>query len=180
MPDTTPAPKPPTLLVDTDALIDLDPWQEEAQAKRWLHFFLRVTEAQPRHPALLDAIELAKTDGVRVEYSSRWIPASQYLLRDWLAEHGYPAARMWMRRNPNLSAADLAAQHAAFVSTGKRPVLIVHNDDEVTAALRQRHIVALTPAQLPQTVEGLRRVFALARPVPLTAKADRKKKEAAA
>ena len=129
---------------------------------------------------MLDAIELAKSDGVRVEYSSRWIPASQYLLRDWLADNGYPGARMWMRRNPNLSPADLGAQHAAFVSTSKRPVLIVHNDDEVAAALRQRRIAALTPAQLPATVEGLRRAFTLARPVPLAAKRDSKKKETAA
>ena len=179
MTDTTPTPKPPTHLVDTDALIDLDRWQEEAAAKRWLHFFLHIAEAQPRHPELLDAIELAKADGVRVEYSSRWIPAAQYLLRDWLAEQGYPGARMWMRRNPDLDAADLAAQHGGFVSTGKRPVLIVHNDTDVAAALRKRHIAALAPAQLPHTVEGLRKMFALARPVAQAARPERKKEAAA-
>ena len=179
MTDTTPTPKPPTLLVDTDALIDLDRWQEEAAAKRWLHFFLHIAEAQPRHPELLDAIELAKGDGVRVEYTSRWIPAAQYLLRDWLAEQGYPGARMWMRRNPDLDAADLAAQHGGFVSTGKRPVLLLHNDAEVAASLRKRHIAALAPAQLPHTVEGLRKMFALARPVAQAARPERKKEAAA-
>lgn len=155
----------PTVLIDTDTLIDLDPWQAEAREKRWLHFFLHIAEAAPRNPALLDVIELAKADGARVEYSSRWLSAAIYLVREWLTAHGYPAARVWTRYNPAMDPVALAALHAGLVSGGKRPVLIVHNDDGVSAALRQLYIAALTPAQLPGTVEGLRRAFALARPV---------------
>jgi hypothetical protein len=163
---TPPTPKHPTLLVDTDALIDLDAWEEEVREKRWLHYYLQITAAAPRNPQLLDALELAQSDGLRIAYSSRWPELTSYLVKPWLEERGYPDGFINWRRSGWASPAELAAMHAA--AAGRRgPVLLVHNDSAVAAELRSRFgIAALTPAQLPGTVDGLRRVLALARPAP--------------
>lgn len=166
MTEKSSAATPPTLLIDTDALISLDPWEAEVAAKRWLHFYLHIPDAAPRHPQLLDAAELAVADGLRIAYTSRWPEMTSYLVKPWLEQHGYPGGYINWRRSGWASPAELAAVHAA--AAGRRgPVLVVHNDVEAAAELRSRFgIAALAPEQLPATVEGLRRVFALARPVP--------------
>jgi len=175
-----------TLLIDTDALINLDAHQDEAQRKRWLHYFMSITISPERNPALRDALELAQADGLRVAYSSRWPEMCSYLVKPWFEQHGYPAGFINWRRTPHLSPAELAAVHAA--AAGRRgPVLMIHNDSTVAAELRSRFgIAALTPAQLPATVDGLRRVFSLAREVPKfelpkkqTKKQSKKQEEAA-
>ena len=35
-------PKPPTLLVDTDCVLSLDPWEEDAKGRRWFALFSRI------------------------------------------------------------------------------------------------------------------------------------------
>ena len=157
--------KPPTLLVDTDALINLDPWEGEAQQKRLLHFFLHIAEAQPRNPQLLSVAELAQAEGIKIAYSSRWPELCSYLVRPWLQHNGFPEAFINWRRSGWTSPAELGAIHAA--AAGRRgSVLMLHNDECVAGELRQRFgIAALTPAQLPATADGLRKVFSLARVV---------------
>jgi hypothetical protein len=167
---TTPAtsPKTPIVLIDTDALIDLTPFQDEAEGKRWLAFYSHIPEAKPRNPGLIDVIELAKAVGCIALYTSRWPDITGYLLREWLSDNGFPAFRTFFRRGRVDTPADLAAAHAGLAVArfgGKRPVLVVHNDPAVAAELRSRGIAALTPEQLPKTAEGLRKVFSLARPV---------------
>ena len=159
-------PKPSALLIDTDAVLSLDTWEELAQQRRWFELFSHIPEAEPRHDGLLDALELAAGDGVRVGYASRWPGVTLALIRDRLAELGYPEGYIQTRRSAHISPVDLAAIHAGEASRGRTPVLVVHHEDATAAALRQRGIAALTPAQLPGTVDGLRRVFALAKPAP--------------
>jgi hypothetical protein len=167
--------KPPIVLIDTDALVNLDPWHAAAEAKRWLEFYTRIPEAEPRNPGLADVIELAKAEGCIAGYSSRWPEITGYLLREWLSENGCPPFRTFFRRGRVDTPADLAAAHAGLAVARfgeKRPVLVVHNDPAVAAELRSRGIAALTPEQLPKTAVGLRKVFSLARPVaPLKKKA---------
>jgi hypothetical protein len=164
---TTPT-KQPVILIDTDCLVNLDPWHAAAEAKRWLEFYTHVPEAEPRNPGLADVIELAKAEGCIVGYSSRWPDITGYLLREWLSDNGFPAFRTFFRRGRVDTPADLAAAHAGLAVARfgeKRPVLLVHNDSAVAAELRQQGIAALTPEQLPKTVEGLKKVFSLARNV---------------
>jgi hypothetical protein len=163
---TPPTQKPPTLLVDTDALINLAPWDEDAKARRWFALFSHIPEAGPRNPALLDVLELAAGDGIRIGYSSRWPVLTLSLIREWIEDHGYPNGFVQTRRSPHASPADVAAIHAGEATRGRSGVVVVHNDLAVATELRGRAIAALTPAQLPQTVEGLRRVFASAKPAP--------------
>ena len=186
MAGTLSAPEHPTLLVDTDALIDLGEHQELAEQRRWLHYFIRIAEAPQRNPQLLDVLELGVADNLKIAYSSRWPEMTSYLVKPWLEERGYPAGFINWRRSAWASPAELAAMHAAAASR-RGPVLLVHNDVEVAAELRSRFgISALTPAQLPATVDGLRRVFSLAREVPKfelpkkqTKKQPKKQEEAA-
>ena len=166
MPETSIASAAATLLIDTDAPINLTPYEELASARRWLHYFLMIPDAQPRNPRLLDVVELAVADGLRVAYTSRWPEMTSYLVKPWLEEHGYPAGFINWRRSGWAGPAELAAVHAAAAAR-RGPVLLVHNDVEVAAELRSRFgIATLAPEQLPGTVEGLRRIFALARPAP--------------
>lgn len=166
MTETSSAATSATLLIDTDALIDLTPHEELVREKRWLHYYLHIADAAPRHPQLLDAVELAVADGLRVAYTSRWPEMTSYLVKPWLDTHSYPSGYVNWRRNGWASPAELAALHAA--AAGRRgPVLLVHNDSAVAAELRSRFgIAALGVEQMPATTEGLRRVFALARPAP--------------
>ena len=99
------------------------------------------------------------------------------LIRDWIEAHGYPEGFVQTRRSPHASPADLAAIHAGEATRGRSGVVVVHADSAVAAELRSRSIAALTPAQLPQTVEGLRRVFSLAKPAPRLLKPRRKQHE---
>jgi hypothetical protein len=170
-------PKPPTLLVDTDCILDLDPWAQDAKDRRWFALFSHIPEAEPRNPELLDILELAAGDGIRIGYSSRWPMLTLHLIRDRLAELGFPEGYVQTRRSPHSSPADVAAVHAGEATRGRSGVLIVHADEAVTAELRSRAIAAVTPRQLPQNVEGLRRVFALAKPAPRLLKPKQKQEE---
>jgi hypothetical protein len=172
-----PEPKPPTLLVDTDCVLSLDPWEADAKARRWFELFSHIPDAEPRNGGLLDVLELAQEDGIRIGYTSRWPMLTLQLIRDWIEEHGYPEGYVQTRRSPRISPADLAAIHAGEATRGRSGVLVVHADEAVTAELRSRSIAALTPAQLPQTVEGLRRVFDLAKPAPRLLKPRPKQRE---
>lgn len=155
-----------TLLVDTDAVLNLDPWSQLAAERRWLHFYLHITDAQPRSAALLDVIQLAESDGLRVRYSSRWPEMTAYLLKGWLDEHGYPAGYVHFRHSSSQDPVTLAALHARAAARGGELVM-VHHDADIAAELRAKHsLAALGDQQLPATVEGLRRVFSLARPAP--------------
>ena len=154
-----------TVLVDTDALINLDEWEPEVAAKRLLHFYMHIAEAPERNPQLLDALDLAVADNCRIAYSSRWPELTSYLVKPWLEERGYPEAYVNWRRTAWASPAELGALHAAAAAR-RGPVVIIHNDEAVAAEMRSRFgIAALSPTQLPTTTDGLRRVFALARPV---------------
>ncbi len=163
---TTPTP-PTVVLVDVDALVDLDPWEALAQKKRWIEFFGHIPDATPRDNGLLDVLDLAAGDGCRVTYTSRWPSLTLYLIREWLDANGFPQGYAWTRRNGDLAPAALADTHAREAGKKQAPVLVIHADTDAAAALRREHgIAALGVAQLPATVEGLRRVFGLARPVP--------------
>ena len=129
-------------------------------------------------------LELARADGLRIAYSSRWPEMCSYLVKPWLEQHGYPPGFVNWRRTPTLSAADLAATHAA--AAARRGWLqLVHNEVGVAAEVLSRFGIAALPAeQLPPTVEGLRRVLktCLARPVgeiKIETKAAAKKENAA-
>jgi hypothetical protein len=158
----------PILLIDLDAIIDMTPWQSLASGKRWIEFFSRIPVARPRHPELLDAIELAKADGCIVNYVSRWPEITCYLVQEWLEASGFPHFHVLHRRG-FAAPAELLARQAAAASArfkGRRPVLAVHADPVVAAAARRDHgLAAIGVEQLPATTEGLRRLFALARPV---------------
>lgn len=154
-----------TVLFDLDALVDMDLWEAEVRQKKWIHFYLQVSSAPERNPALRDAIELAITDGIKVAYSSRWPEMTSYLVKPWLEQHGFPASFINWRRSGWASPAELGAMHAAAAAR-RGSVLFIHNDDAVAAEMRSRFgIAALTAVQLPSTTDGLRRVFSLARPV---------------
>jgi hypothetical protein len=164
----TTIPKSPIVLIDVDALIDLSLWRAAAEAKRWLEFYTHIPAAKPRNPGLIDVIALAKAEGCIVGYSSRWPEIVGYLWREWLEANDFPPFLTLYRRGYDSPAA-LSAVHAQL-ATGKfgakRPVLVIHNDPAVAAELRNgRGIAALTPEQLPKTVEGLKKVFSLARNV---------------
>lgn len=160
------APKPPTLLVDTDCILDLSPWDEDAKARRWFALFSHIPDAEPRDNSLIDVLDLAQAEGIRIGYSSRWPMLTLTLIRDWIEAHGYPEGYVQTRRSPHASPAHLAAIHAGEATRGRSGVVVVHNDTATAAELRQRGIAALAPAQLPRTVAGLRRVFELAKPAP--------------
>lgn len=183
MNDAAPKTAAATVLFDLDALVDMDLWEDEVRQKRWLHFYLHASEAAERNPALRDAIELAVTDGIRVAYSSRWPEMTSYLVKPWLEQHGYPAGFINWRRSGWASPAELGALHAAAAAR-RGSVLFIHNDPEVASELRSRFgIAGLTPPELPQSVEGLRKVFSLARPVrpfELPKRASKKKPRGAA
>ena len=158
----------PILLVDLDAMIDLDPWRDLATGKRWLEFFGHIPAAKPRYPELLDAIELAKADGCIVNYFSRWPEIAHYLVREWLETNDFPMFMAWHRRGYAAPAELLAQQSTAAAARFKfrRPVLVIHNNAEIAAEARKSHGIAAVPAaQLPATAEGLRRLFTLARPI---------------
>lgn len=164
---TTP-PSPPIILIDTDAVLDLSPWQAAAEGKRWLEFYIHIPEAKPRNPDLIDVIELAKAEGCIALYTSRWPDITGYLLREWLSANDFPLFNTYYRRGHTDTPAELVAVHAGLAVAkfgAKRPVLVIHNDPTVAAELRGRGIAALTPEQLPKTAEGLKKVFALARTV---------------
>ena len=169
---------PTTVLIDTDAIIDLDEHVDEVEQKRWLHYFLHIAGAPQRNPQLRDVLELAQADNLKVAYSSRWPEMTSYLVKPWLEQHGYPAGFINWRRTGWTSPAELGAMHAAAAAR-RGSVLMIHNDDAVAAEMRQRFgLAALTPAQLPSTTDGLRRVLSLARPVPkfeLSKKAPKQK-----
>jgi len=160
------APKPAiTVLIDTDAIIDLDEHVEEVEQKRWLHYFLHISPAPQRNPQMRDVLELAQADNLTVAYSSRWPEMTSYLVKPWLEQHGYPAGFINWRRSGWASPVELGAMHAAAAAR-RGSVLFIHNDPEVASEMRSRFgIAGLTPPQLPQSVEGLRKVFSLARPV---------------
>jgi hypothetical protein len=170
------APKP-ILLADLDAVIDMGPWQHLATARRWFDYFSHIPEARPRGNELLDALELATAEGCAVAYTSRWPGVTTYLVREWLSANGFPEHPILDRRGFE-APADLLARHAR-VSAGRfrfrRPVLVIHNDADVAAEARRVHgLAAIGVAQLPPTVDGLRRLFTLARPA-----APKTKKESA-
>jgi hypothetical protein len=158
----------PILLVDLDAMIDLDPWGDLAAGKRWIEFFAHIPDAGVRHPELRDVIALAKADGCIVNYASRWPEMVGYLVQEWLEANGFPHFHLLHRRGFDAPAELLARQAAAASARFKarRPVLAVHADPVVAAAARRDHgLAAIGVDQLPATTEGLRRLFALARPV---------------
>jgi hypothetical protein len=167
----------PILLADIDGIIDLSPWQGEAEARRWFAYFAHIPEAGPRDNGLRDVLELASAEGCAVNYTSRWPGVTTYMVREWQRANDFPTHTILDRRGFE-GPADLLARHAR-VAAGRfqfrRPVLAIHNDTAVAAEARRVHgLAAVGVDQLPPTVEGLRRLFGLARPV-----APKPKKESA-
>lgn len=159
----------PILLVDTDALADMSPWEGLAEGRAWEEFFSHIPDAKPRDNALLDLIELAKSDGCWVAYTSRWSSEHRQVIHTWLRDNGFPKASLYTRDHMRLNPVSLAHIHAKLVSAkakGARPVFVIHNDVNIAAALRKRGVAALGVDQVPTEVKAFRAVLGHARSVP--------------
>lgn len=163
----------PILLVDTDALADMSPWEELALAREWVEFFSHIPEAKPRDNDLLDMLELAKSDGCWVSYTSRWGTEHRPAVRDWLQVNGFPRGMLYTRDHIKMHPTAVAHVHARLITAktrGHRPVFVIHNDPKVAAELRERGVTALSADQVPTTVKEFRAILQHARFVPFKPK----------
>lgn len=159
------------ILVDTDTLIDMTPWDHLAKARDWEGFFSHLPEAGVRDAALIDRLTDAASEGAWIAYTSRWWTEHRDEVRAWLAEHGAPRGALYLRPSPRIDPARLAYNHARFIATrgkGVRPVFVIHADTAVAAALRKKGVAALGAAQMPTTVGKFRDILQHARKVPNT------------
>ncbi|GAB4700694.1 hypothetical protein MOKP118_41850 [Mycobacterium avium subsp. hominissuis] len=168
----------PILLVDTDALSDMSPWESLAEAREWSEFFSHIPDAKPRDNALSDLLDLAKNDGCWVAYTSRWGTENRQALWEWLRAHDLPTGSVYMRTTPKMDPTGLAHLHVRVIAKKahhRRPVFVIHNDVEIAAKLRKRGIAALGAAQMPTTVGKFRDILQHARKVPNTKPTDTRK-----
>ncbi|MBP2452507.1 HAD family hydrolase [Mycolicibacterium lutetiense] len=161
--------RPPIVLIDTDTLADMDPWQELAKGKRWTEFFSHIPDAKPRDNGVRDLIDFAKSEGAFVVYTSRWDAAYRRDAWAWLEGVGFPHFDLYMRTNPYLSPAEVRLRHAVRASAKvrhTRPVVVIDADPAVCVELRAKGIAAVCADKVPDTVAGLRSLLAYARPLP--------------
>lgn len=169
----------PIVLVDVDALVDLSPWEHLAQERQWEDFFSHIPQAQARDNDIPALLELAKTDGCWIGYTCRWRPDYRDDVYTWMDAHDLPRGALYMRSTEKMDASGLVIRHARFIAKkteNRRPVFIIHNDNDVAATLRKKGLAALGASQIPQTVKEFRAILQHARMVPTTPKP--KKKEA--
>lgn len=156
----------PIIVVDTDALADLSPWEPLAKSREWDEFFSHIPDAAPRDNMLLDLLELAKDDGCWVTYHSRWDSKHRQSVWEWLRANSFPTGTIYLRPHANVSPVNLAHEHVQRIAKkalGNRPVLVIHNDPNIAAALRKKGVAALGVDQTPQTVKGFRELLTHAR-----------------
>lgn len=161
----------PIILVDTDALIDMTPWDHLAKARDWEGFFSHLPEAGVHNAALIDRLTDAARDGCWITYTSRWWTEHRDEVRAWLAAHETPRGALYLRPSPRIDPARLAYNHTRFIAQrggGVRPVFVIHADTAVAAALRKRGIAALGVDQVPMDAERFRAMLTHARKVPNT------------
>lgn len=126
----------------------------------------RLTKVSPRDNGLADLLELAKSEGCWVAYTSTWHAKHRQALYKWLDTHNFPRGTTYLRWDADTPIADLTAEHARLISRkarDARPVLVIHNDPTVAAALRKKGIAAIDAASVPQTVRGFRELLTRAR-----------------
>ena len=159
----------PIVVVDTDAVIDMTPWGPLAKSRDWDEFFSHISEASPCAGDLVDLLELAKSDGCWVTYSSRWDHRFREDIRTWLVTHDAPRGSIYMRTNRWTDPATLVRHHVSVIARKakwSRPVFVIHANDAVVSEVRMAGISVATPQTLPSTVSGFRDVLARACHVP--------------
>lgn len=158
----------PIIVVDTDAVIDLSPWEQLAKDRDWDSFFSHIPDAKPRDNGLADLLELALADDCWVAYSSRWDVKHRDAVQDWLRDNGFPRSALYLRKTANHSPVSVAHRHVQAVANaakGKRPVFMIHNHNDIAAALRRCGVAALGVSQVPRSVKEFRAILRHARPV---------------
>lgn len=160
----------PILLISTDALADLSPWEDLAKSRQWSEFFSHIGDAAPRDNGVADLIELVSAERPAfVMYTSRWDAAHRPETLAWLEANGLPRRSMWLRTRRELAPEIVTERHAtlAISKLGARPVLVIEQDPALAETLRARGLAVVTPDQLPASVKGLRTLLATApRPLP--------------
>lgn len=158
----------PVVLVDIDALIDMDAWHTLAVERRWSEFFSHISEAPARDNSVPDMLDLAKGDGCWIAYTCRWDSRYRDAVFAWMGDHDLPRGTTYMRMSRGFDPVGLALRHAQLVTektAGRRPVFVIHNDADIAAALRKRGVAALGVNQIPMTVREFRAILNHARPV---------------
>lgn len=161
-------PNRPIIMVDTDVLIDMTPWDHVAKAKDWEEFFSHIPEAKLRNGELLPLLELAKSSGAWLSYSSRVWNGHRGAVRGWMETNKAPRGSLYMRTVVHMPPATVAFNHARLIATrglGERPVFMIHNDEEIAAKLRRRGIAALGVGQIPTTEAGFMAILKHARKI---------------
>lgn len=159
----------PLVLIDTDAIVDLSPWEELAKDGKWIAFFSNIPDAAPRTNGVRDLIDFAKSERAFVAYTSRWYLDYRPETWAWLEANAFPHFDLYLRTHPRQSPAEVRLRHAVAASakvSHKRPVLVIDADPEVCAELRAKGIAAVPADKVPDTVAGLRSLLAYARPLP--------------
>lgn len=159
----------PLLLIDTDAIVDLTPWQELARTRAWRKFFSNIPDAKPRDNNLRDFIDFAKAEGAFIAYTSRWDAAYRRETWAWLTDNEFPHFDLHMRTHPCQPPAEVRLRHTVAASAKLRhkyPVLIIDNDPQVCTELRAKRVAAVPADRVPETVTALRSLLAYARPLP--------------
>lgn len=119
----------------------------------------RLTKVPPRDNGLADLLELAKSEGCWVAYTSTWHAKHRQALYKWLDTHNFPRGTTYLRWNADTPVTDMTAEHTRLISEkalGNRPVIVIHQDADVAAELRAKGIAAIHAARVPQTVKGFR------------------------
>lgn len=147
-------PQQPIIVVDVDAVAAMPSPPQ------------RLTKVPPRDNGLADLLELAKSEGCWVAYMSAWSAKHRPALYKWLDTHNFPRGTTYLRWDADTPVADMAAEHTRLISEkakGARPVIVIHQDADIAADLRQRGITAIDAARVPQTVKGFRDLLTHAR-----------------
>lgn len=172
----------PLVLIDTDSIADLTPWQELARTRNWREFFSTIPDAKPRDNGVRDLIDFAKSEGAFIAYTARWDAAYRRETWAWLTDYKFPHFDLYMRTHPCQAPAEVRLRHAVAASAKLRhkyPVLVIDNDPQVCAELRAKSVAAVPANRVPETVTALRSLLAYARPLPedITKKFKPKKKK---
>lgn len=159
----------PILVVDTDAISDLDTWHALAEAREWDEFFSHIPDALPRENNVLDALYFAQSEGCWLAYASRWDEKHRAAVRAWLTDNDFPHGALHMRRERNMSPDYLLARQAQNVARKAafyRPVILVAGNAELAEQITEkRGVVAVSVEDVPDTVSGLRYMLKAARKI---------------